>query len=510
VTRPATAAVAVTVDGQPCRDPQRIRSVRVASRVSQPTQCELVIGAARGDRGWPAQWAFGASVRVQVAGSAEDLFDGEVTCVELVHGPDGDLEIRVRAYDLLQRLRQRQHLRVLDDLTAAGLAALLTSDLGLDLTTPPVPGRSDRVVQCGQSDLDLLQDTCAAAGLHPVLRGRRLRLVTPAGWGEPVHLRLGASLWDLRVEANLDRVARRVTAWGWHTQSAEVLRQPADTPRTRPQILLDPSPEQVGGDGERHLVGRADCGAAPLAGLAQAALDASAGRAVTLSGVADGDVRLWAGSRVVVEGVAEEVRGEYVLTSAVHTIDAAGYLTSISTAPPPEPDHRSPDRTSGPSTSLTLAEVTAVDDPERLGRVRVRLPAYGGLDAGWLPVLCQGAGPDRGLVVLPDVADTVLVALPHRSHLAGIVLGSLYGTTRPPDPGVAGGAVRRWSMRTAGGQAVIVDDADNAVRVQNGVGSVIELGPDLLRLSAATDLVLEAPGHRLTVRARSVDFEQAL
>jgi uncharacterized protein involved in type VI secretion and phage assembly len=509
MTRPVAATVAVTVDGRPCRDPERIRTVRVASRMSQPTQCELVIGTARGDGGWPAQWALGASLRVQVTGAPGDLFDGEVTCVEMVHGPDGDLEIRIRAYDLLHRLRQRQHLRVLDGMTVAGLVALLTADLGLELAAPALAGRSDRLVQHGQSDLDLLRETCAVEGLHPVLRGRQLRLVTPAGWGEPIHLRLGASLWDLTVEANLDRLAQRVTAWGWHSTSAEALKEQAATPRTRPRIPLSPSPEQVGVDGERHLVDRASCSDTHLAGAAQSALDASAGRAVTLRGVADGDTRLWAGARVVVEGVADEVSGEYVLTSAVHTVDAAGHLTTISTAPLPDPARRSAEGAGASATSVTLAEVTAVDDPEGMGRVRVRLPAYGGLDAGWLPVLCQGAGPGRGLVVLPDVADSVLVALPHRSPLSGVVLGSLYGTVAPPDPGVAGGAVRRWSMRTAGGQAVIVDDAEDTVQVRNGAGSVIELGPDLLRLSAATDLVLEAPGHRLTVRARSVDFEQA-
>jgi hypothetical protein len=37
----------------------------------------------------------------------------------------------------------------------------------------------------------------------------------------------------------------------------------------------------------------------------------------------------------------------------------------------------------------------------------------------------------------------------------------------------------------------------------------VELGPDLMRLSSATDLVIEAPGRALRVRARTVDFEEA-
>jgi phage baseplate assembly protein gpV len=158
---------------------------------------------------------------------------------------------------------------------------------------------------------------------------------------------------------------------------------------------------------------------------------------------------------------------------------------------------------------VTLGRVTAVDDPDGLGRVRVTLPALGDVDAGWLAVLFPGAGAGKGLVVLPDVDDTVVVALPHQSPEAGIVLGSLFGTVAPPDPGVAGGRVRRWTRRPADGQSIVVDDGAHSVRVENRAGSYVELTPDVMRLHAETDLVIDAPGHAMTVRAASIDFEHA-
>src|SRR5262249_60041620 len=90
----------------------------------------------------------------------------------------------------------------------------------------------------------------------------------------------------------------------------------------------------------------------------------------------------------------------------------------------------------------------------------------------------------------------------------GVVLGGLYGAVAPPDDGVEGGAVRRWSIRTADGQSVVVDDAAHSVRVGDRAGSFVELAPDLVRLHAATDLVLEAPGRAVTIRGRTVDFQQ--
>jgi len=126
-------------------------------------------------------------------------------------------------------------------------------------------------------------------------------------------------------------------------------------------------------------------------------------------------------------------------------------------------------------------------------------------------VLVPGAGDGKGLVLLPDVGDSVLVALPHDASGDAVVLGSLFGTTKAPDgAGVSGANVRRWSMRTAHGQSIVVDDAEKSLRVETADGSYLQLAPDVVRLHAATDLVLEAPGHAITVKARSVDFEHAI
>jgi phage baseplate assembly protein gpV len=139
----------------------------------------------------------------------------------------------------------------------------------------------------------------------------------------------------------------------------------------------------------------------------------------------------------------------------------------------------------------------------------VSLPAFGDIDAGWLGVVCPGAGRGKGLVALPDVGDTVAVALPHADPGAGLVLGSLYGAVEPPDPGVDGNSVRRWSLRTADGQSVVIDDGAHALRLENRDGSLVELAPDAVRIKAKTDLVLDASGHAVTIRGRSVDFEHA-
>jgi phage baseplate assembly protein gpV len=197
------------------------------------------------------------------------------------------------------------------------------------------------------------------------------------------------------------------------------------------------------------------------------------------------------------------VAGDYVLTEVVHTVDADGFLTSFDTTPPATVDTDRP-------TGATLGTVTDVVDPDNLGRVRVSLPTLGDLDAGWLAVVCPGAGQGRGIVALPDVDDTVLVLLPHGEPAAGLVIGSLYGQINPPDEaGIADGRIGRWSLITADGQSIVVDNAGRKLRIANQVGSFVELTPDRMTLHGATDLVIEAPGKAMTVRAATIDFEHA-
>lgn len=501
-----TAAVNVSVDGEQLPEElmRRLASVRVATRLAVPAQCELAFATWRGSAAELDIAPFGATVTVRMAGDPETLFEGEITCIELVYDPDGHAVTRVRAYDKLHRLRKRQQLRVFTGRTAEEIAGELTGDLGIRVGADDAGPSWERVVQFRQTDFELLIEVAGRSGLYPTLRGDELRLASPEGDGDAVELELGANLLQARIEANLDRVSRGCTAFGWDTGSAEVIEEHAGTPRTGRQISLDPDPRDVGVDGELTLVDQPGASPDEVVALAQAALDAAAGRAVTISGVAEGDARLRPGGLIDVRGVAEQVRGRYVLTEVVHTVDATGYLTAFSTEPPVSVPANQPG-----FNAITLGKVTDVDDPDRLGRVKVTLPAHGDADVGWLGVVCPGAGKGKGLVALPDKGDAVLVALPHGSPVGGLVLGSLYGSIEPPDPGVEGGSVKRWSLHTTDGQTITVDDTEHRICLRDKTGSRIELAPGKLMLHAATDLTIQAPGKAMTVRAKSIDFVHA-
>jgi phage baseplate assembly protein V len=141
--------------------------------------------------------------------------------------------------------------------------------------------------------------------------------------------------------------------------------------------------------------------------------------------------------------------------------------------------------------------------------VKVRLPAFPDLETDWAPVLMAAAGAGKGLVLPPAPEDTVLVLLPASDPAQAVVLGGLYGVEQTPDSHMKTPRDSRWTLRSADGQELRFDCEARTVSFTDGHGSSVELGPETLRIRAATDLVLEAPGKAMRLRAKTVDFEEA-
>jgi len=505
----------VTFDGTDA--PQELMrclgALRVQQRLSLPTQCELTFYDPPAER--TSFDRRGTALEVRVEGFAERLFGGEVVAVEYQYDGDGGQLLRLRAYDRLQRLRQRQPLRVHRQLTCAELARDLTADLGIEVDATDAGALWQQLVQHEQTDFELLAEVAGRSGLYFTLRDDRLLLLTLAGKDAPLPLALGRTLLEGRFEINTDPASQAVTVLAWDPWVAEARAAQSRSAHNRLDIP-DASPELAAE--RRTLTGRTCQTEDQADALAQDELERRVGRERVMWGVAAGNPALRPGAVVEVSGVAHSVAGRYAVTSARHTIDRErGYLTELDSLPPVVP--------TPPAATAALGLVTGVDDPRGLGRVRVELPTHGTLESEWLQVLLPAAGPDKGIIALPDVGDRVLVQFLRGDPAQAVVLGGLYGPTEPPDAGVADGRIGRYTLLTPGGQRLQLDDTKNAVRLETGKNSDLRLSPGYARLHnnggsfvelhgkrvlvhAAEHLVLEAPGGQVTIRGNAIDFEQ--
>jgi uncharacterized protein involved in type VI secretion and phage assembly len=165
------------------------------------------------------------------------------------------------------------------------------------------------------------------------------------------------------------------------------------------------------------------------------------------------------------------------------------------------------------------AVVVDNQDPERLGRVRVRVPAVSSAkgDDIWARVAVPRAGAQRGTWFIPDVDDEVLVAFEASDLRQAYVVGSLWNSTdAPPEQMASGnpvmsivsGAGSRITiddrqdqvsvrLETPGGRAVTLRDSNSTIVIDDGSGSTISLTP------AGLDIV--APG-RLRVSTTTAEI----
>lgn len=496
--------VEVEVDGLALspEDASTLATVRVQQRLSLPTLCELVFLDPGGDLA-DASLQPGPSLRVAVPGESEPLFIGDVTAVEYAYGSSQGLEVRIRGYDALHRLRKRQPLRAHVQVTLEDLAGELAADVGLSVDASESGPVLQNLIQYRQSDFELLAEVAGRCGLHFTARNDTLHVFSLEGIGQPLPLVLGESLLEACLEINGEPATRSVAAFGWDPLRVERHDGRSDRTRLGRDVAADADPDRLGGTGERTLADVAVRDDQQAEALAQGELDSRTAAEVVLTGVADGDPRLQPGTPVVVEGVGAPISGRFALTEVDHTIDSrSGYVSRISSGPPP-PQPRPW------GTVMTYGVVASVDDPDALGRVKVTLPTYGDVETDWMGVVTAGAGSGKGLVALPDVDDQVLVLFAREDPTKGVVIGGLYGAEAPPDAGVEGGAVRRYTFRTPGGQQVQLDDERETIRLENSNGSFIELSPEKATLHSAVRLEIEAPGKPIVIRGRSIDFESA-
>jgi uncharacterized protein involved in type VI secretion and phage assembly len=89
---------------------------------------------------------------------------------------------------------------------------------------------------------------------------------------------------------------------------------------------------------------------------------------------------------------------------------------------------------SGRIHGVVVGLVTNNQDPDGLGRVKVKFPWLSDVDeSSWARIAAPMAGKQRGACFLPEVDDEVLVAFEHGDMRFPYVLGALWnGQDAPP------------------------------------------------------------------------------
>jgi phage protein D/phage baseplate assembly protein gpV len=384
------------------------------------------------------------------AKSTVSVFKGEIVGLEPEFSHDR-LVISIRAYDHGWRLNRNRRSQIFTDITAADMIKKIGGEAGMSPgTIEPSPNVYKFFQQSMETDWEFCQRLARLTNCEFVVDGKTFHFRPRKKEGVAATLEWGEDLLSFRP---------RLTAVG-QVKSVKVA---SPDPKTRQVIVGEASAPQLPHTapavaGRTTMLNDVGAGSVVVANhvaetgseansLAQNTLDRLAMSLVEADGAIYGDPAVTAGCTIKIDKVGTRFAGEYVVSQTTHRYGGGrDYKTEFVISG--RTSHSIADlvrRDNGPdwASSLVIGIVTNNNDPENLGRVRVKFPQLGDtIEGWWARVATPHAGKSAGMYYLPDVDDEVVVAFEHGDTRRPIILGSLYnGRDKVPteliDPGAA-------------------------------------------------------------------------
>jgi phage protein D len=436
----------VKVAGRPL-DPAvdaRLQEARVDLHVRLPDRCSLRIAdpdLELIDRAFE----LGAELEVAFTGPEGSrpvgVFSGLVASLEPEFDPGGAILV-VRGYDRSHALNRTRRTDAYQEMSYSDIARRLAGAGGLsagtiDSSGAPLPF----VQQSNETDWEFLWRLADEIGFEVHVTGRQLHFRRAgAASGSPVRLAWGDDLLTFRPRATAVQQVEQVTVRGWDPATKQPIEATAKPSPTGASIGIERSQAVSAlGGGTMTIADRPIRTGAEATAMAESVAGRLGETFVEAEGTAAGNPSLVAGTTIKVEGIGDRFAGTYSLSSVTHLLRTrAGYETRFAVSGRAA---RSMLELAGgrPEHSwrhgVVVGLVTNNQDPDGLGRVRVRYPVLGTEHEGWWArVTAPAAGARRGLLMTPQPGDEVLLAFEHDDEEHPYVVGSVWnGTAKPQE-----------------------------------------------------------------------------
>jgi uncharacterized protein involved in type VI secretion and phage assembly len=151
-------------------------------------------------------------------------------------------------------------------------------------------------------------------------------------------------------------------------------------------------------------------------------------------------------------------------------------------------------------------------DPDKLGRVKVKIPRISGEEeSNWARIVTFMGGKERGAFFLPEVDDEVIVAFEYGDINMPYIIGSLWnGKDKPPEQNSNGKNDIRV-IKSRSGHIIKLDDTENNEKIEivDKTGKnkmIIDTKNNKISINSDKDIELSAPNGKVIINARDVEF----
>jgi uncharacterized protein involved in type VI secretion and phage assembly len=164
---------------------------------------------------------------------------------------------------------------------------------------------------------------------------------------------------------------------------------------------------------------------------------------------------------------------------------------------------------------VVIGIVTNNKDPEGLGRIRVKFPWLSDEDeSNWARVASLMAGKERGIFILPEIDDEVLVVFEHGNINMPYIIGSLWnGKDAPPETNSDGKNNIRM-MKSRSGHVIKIDDTDGNEKIEivdktekNII--TIDTKDNKISILSDRDIEMSAPNGKIAIDALNIELKSS-
>ncbi|MCU4186048.1 VgrG-related protein [Acidiferrimicrobium sp. IK] len=378
------------------------------------------------------------------SGESVTLFNGEITGITMDMGKDGAAELSFTAHDRSHRLSRTTTVKAFAQSKVSDIVSTMASQAGLTAMVDATTEVFDWILQ-PDSDLGMLTELARRTGYDWWAEGRKLHFAKPAA-GQTVSVTYAESLIAFSVRAS-GQHPDQVKVQGWDKSQKTPITGSSSTAST---AVLSTSPlakkandaQAAFGSSAIFTMGLTPASQTEAQSISQAVLDRAVSAAVSVRGTCVDEPSIALGTTVEVSGVPTKVAGKYPVTKVEHVFRAGTPLTTRFSAG---------DRTSHSlvdtlgtgaartpafhHSGLVVGIVTNAQDPDGLGRVKIKIPSLSNdVETWWARVVNVGAGATRGYGYQPEVNDEVLVGFENGDPRQPAILGGLFnGADKPPE-----------------------------------------------------------------------------
>ena len=524
----------ILVDGSPLRDDVLglVERVIVDSSVHLADMIELSFRDGARDALGRAGIRIGSAVTVSTTkagdGTQTPLVQAEITALECDFDELGTRAV-ARGYDHAHRLTRGRRTHSYNDVTDADIVGTVARRAGLSVGEVASGGPvHEHVAQLNCTDWEFLLARSRETGHELAVLDGAVHWRKPATSAdapmpapdlvarESRQLVLGTNLLRFRPRVTAAAQVSEVEVRGWDPQRKEAVVGRCAASTTSAAVGLAPAALAATFDAPPHVsVNRPLSTQAEADATAASLAETLASAHAEAEGVAHGDPKLVPGTAISISGAGQPFDGTYTVTAARHVIDDRGYRTEFTVSGRAERSLlglASGGATNGvhsaggpPVYGVVIAQVTDVNDPDELGRVKLTFPWLSeDYESWWARVAQLGAGPMRGAVWLPEVGDEVLVAFEHGDTRRPYVVGQLYNGIDTPSlgdglvDGGTGAIKRRGFVSKLGHRLVFLDDdAKSGVALMSADSSLkISLNQTATTIKVAADGSVEIRGSQ--------------